>query len=98
MWQLVCRQTRQGRGALGTTGGTPALLTCPWIYQAQAAAVEVGSVAGGQDGATGTGDRGNLRIQCCYGTALRAARGGYFRKSARGFFVEGQDATGKVLC
>src|ERR1039458_896116 len=70
----------------------------PGIYQAQAAVFKIAGVACGQDGMAGVRDGGDLRVEVCDRSALRAAADGDLRKRARGIFVEGQYLPCEVFC
>jgi hypothetical protein len=59
---LLVTDSAESEDALGTAGGTPALLSRPGIYQADAAAFEIGGVARGQSGIAGAGDGGDLCV------------------------------------
>src|SRR5579862_6151222 len=75
----------------------PALrsLLMPGVFEADAAAFEVGHVPRGQYGAAGTGDGGDLSVKLRNRTALRSACAGDLGEDASSFLIEGQNASGK---
>ena len=84
----------EGKLPSGQPARTPAL-RLPGVYQANAAALEIGGVARRQKSAAGVSDGGDLRVEVRDGTTLGAATERNLRKRACSVFVEGQNASGE---